>query len=111
MRLASSEGYRVFDFGFGGEGYKKYFCDTSQIVREALIQRPGLRASVTGAMAGVIETAGRERAESLKASVRRRWSAIEACETTRIDRVRGALGAVGTALNKVTAKPRPHIHV
>lgn len=108
MRLASEQGYRVFDFGFGGEGYKKYFCDTSQIVREALIQRPGFRASVTGAVAGVMATAGPDRAERLKASVRRRWSAIEACETNRVDRVKGALGAVGAALNKVTAKsPRP----
>lgn len=108
MRLASADGYRVFDFGFGGEGYKKYFCDTSQVVREAMIQRPGFRASVTGAVAGVMATAGQERAEKLKASVRRRWSAIEACETNRIDRVKGALGAVGSAMNKVAARtPRP----
>lgn len=105
MRLASADGYRVFDFGFGGEGYKKYFCDTTQIVREAVIQRPGLRASVTGAVAGVMATAGPHRAQQLKASVRRRWSAIEACETSRIDRVKGALGAAGAAFNKVTARP------
>lgn len=107
MRLASQQGYRVFDFGFGGEGYKKYFCDTSQIVHEAFIQRPGFRASVTGAVAGVLATAGSDRAEKLKVSVRRRWSAIEGCETNRIDRVRGALGAVGAALNKVTCKSPP----
>ena len=105
MRRASDDGYRVFDFGFGGEGYKKYFCNTSQTVREALIQRPGLRASVTEAVLGVMETAGPDRAQRLKASVRRRWSAIEACETNRIDRVKGALGAVGSVLNKATAKP------
>ncbi|PZO38960.1 MAG: GNAT family N-acetyltransferase [Alphaproteobacteria bacterium] len=107
MRQASDQGYEVFDFGFGGEGYKKYFCDTSQIVQEALIQRPGLRASVTGAVAGVMATAGPDRAEKLKVSVRRRWSAIEACETNRIDRVKGALGAVGAALSKATSKPVP----
>ena len=105
MRLASEQGYRVFDFGFGGEGYKKYFCDTSQIVREAFIQRPGFRASVTGAVAGVMATAGADRAGKLKASVRRRWSAIEACETNRIDRFKGAIEAVGDALNKATSKP------
>lgn len=105
MRLASAKGYQVFDFGFGGEGYKKYFCNASQVVQEALIQRPGLRASVTGAVIGVLETAGPDRAQKLKASVRRRWSAIEACETNRIDRVKGALGAVGSVLNKVATKP------
>lgn len=105
MRLASAQGYEVFDFGFGGEGYKKYFCNTSQVVREAVIQRPGLRASMTEAVIGVLETAGPDRAHKLKASVRRRWSAIEACEINRIDRVKGALGAVGSALNKVAAKP------
>ena len=104
MRLASGRGYRVFDFGFGGEGYKKYFCDTSQMVREALIQRPGFRASVTGAVAGVMATAGPDRAQKLKVSVRRRWSAIEACEVNRVDRVKGALVAVGAALNKVGSK-------
>lgn len=108
MRLASEQGYRVFDFGFGGEGYKKYFCDTSQVVREAFVQRPGFRAAVTEAVAGVMATADPDRAEKLKISVRRRWSAIEACETNRIDRVKGALGAVGAALNKVTCKaPAP----
>ena len=104
MRLASGRGYRIFDFGFGGEGYKKYFCDTSQMVREALIQRPGFRASVTGAVAGVMATAGPDRAQKLKVSVRRRWSAIEACEVNRVDRVKGALVAVGAALNKVGSK-------
>jgi CelD/BcsL family acetyltransferase involved in cellulose biosynthesis len=104
MRLAATEGYRVFDFGFGGEGYKKYFCDASQTVREAVIQRPGFRASVTGAVAGLMATAAPARAESLKTSVRRRWSAIEACEVSRLDRVRGVVLAANAAVGKV-ARP------
>lgn len=100
MRLASEEGYRVFDFGFGGEGYKKYFCNQTQTVREAVVTRPGLATSVSNAAAGLLNTAGKARGDRLRTSIRRRWAAIEACETTAVRRLRGAMGAAGVALNK-----------
>lgn len=100
MRLASDDGFRVFDFGFGGEGYKKYFCNVSQTVREAVVVRPGLAATVSNAAVGLLNTAGKQRGERLRSSVRRRWAAIEACEVTRADRLRGAIGAAQVALLK-----------
>ncbi|HWQ86236.1 GNAT family N-acetyltransferase [Brevundimonas sp.] len=96
MRLASELGYRTFDFGFEGEHYKKYFCNGARIVREAVILRPGLGAAVSQAAVGVL---GR-RGERLRTSVRRRWAAIEACETTPGNRLRGAMQAAGAALAK-----------
>ncbi|HEX8472252.1 MAG TPA: GNAT family N-acetyltransferase, partial [Brevundimonas sp.] len=82
MRLASARGYRVFDFGFGGEGYKKYFCNAHQTVREAVIVRPSLSAGLSNAAVGLLNKAGKMRGDRLRTSVRRRWAAIEACETT-----------------------------
>ena len=100
MRLASDQGYRVFDFGFGGEGYKKYFCNRTQTVREAVVMRPGLAASVSNAAVGLLNTAGKSRGDRLRTSVRRRWAAIEACETTTIERLKGAVEAAQIALHK-----------
>ncbi|GAA0869234.1 GNAT family N-acetyltransferase [Brevundimonas basaltis] len=108
MRLASALGYRTFDFGFEGEHYKKYFCNASRTVREALILRPGLGTAVSQAAVGTLNLAGQGRGERLRASVRRRWAAIEACETTPVARMRGALQAAGAALAKARrASTRP----
>ena len=100
MRLAAARGYRTFDFGFEGEHYKKYFCNASREVREALVVRPGLGATVSQAAVGALNLAGQARGDRLRASVRRRWAAIEACETTPANRLRGAVGAAGAALAK-----------
>jgi CelD/BcsL family acetyltransferase involved in cellulose biosynthesis len=108
MRLASRSGYRTFDFGFSGEHYKKYFCNASREVREAVVLRPGLGAVMSQAAVGVMGPRG----EALRASVRRRWAAIEACETTPGDRFRGAMAAAGAALAKASSRnARPsHTH-
>lgn len=100
MRLMSERGYRVFDYGFGGEGYKKYFCNASQTVREGVIVRPGLGTTVSQAAVGVLNAAGSGRGERLRNSVRRRWSAIEACETDAGGRARGVIQAARAALAK-----------
>jgi len=100
MRLASAKGYRVFDFGFGGEGYKKYFCNATQTVREAVVMRPGLGAGLSHAAVGLLNAAGKRRGDRLRTSVRRRWAAIEACETTSMDRWKGAVEAAQVALGK-----------
>ena len=96
MRLAADLGYRTFDFGFEGEHYKKYFCNGAHIVREAVVLKPGLGAAVSEAAVGVLGGRG----QRLRTSVRRRWAAIEACETTPADRFRGAVQAAGAALAK-----------
>ena len=96
MRLASDLGYRTFDFGFEGEHYKKYFCNGARIVREAVVLRPGLGAAVSEAAVGVLGGRG----VRLRTSVRRRWAAIEACETTPGARLKGAMHAAGAALAK-----------
>ncbi|MFN3670235.1 MAG: GNAT family N-acetyltransferase [Brevundimonas sp.] len=103
MRLAADAGYRTFDFGFEGEHYKKYFCNGSKMVREAVVLRPGLGATMSQAAVGALNLAGRDKGDRLRASVRRRWAAIEACETTPGARMRGAVQAAGAALAKVRA--------
>ena len=100
MRLMGARGYRVFDYGFGGEGYKKYFCNAAQTVREGVIVRPGLGATVSQAAVGVLNAAGGERGARLRNSVRRRWSAIEACETNAGGRARGVIQAARAAIAK-----------
>jgi len=104
MRLGCDAGYRVFDFGFGGEGYKKYFCNASQSVREAVVLKPGLGASLSDAAVGLLDSASGGRGERLRTSVRRRWAAIEACETTPVNRLRGAVAAAGVAVRKATGR-------
>ncbi|WIY68627.1 GNAT family N-acetyltransferase [Aquidulcibacter paucihalophilus] len=101
MQLASVRGYRTFDFGFEGEHYKKYFCNGFKLVREAVVLRPGLGATMSQAAVGALNLAGSGRGERLRTSVRRRWAAIEACETTPAARMKGAMQAAGAALAKV----------
>lgn len=104
MRLAAAGGYRVFDFGFGGEGYKKYFCNAVQTVHETVVKRPGLRAGLSDATVGLLNRAGKMRGDRLRISVRRRWAAIEACEVTSMDRFKGVVGAAQIALSKGRAR-------
>jgi CelD/BcsL family acetyltransferase involved in cellulose biosynthesis len=101
MRLGCAAGFRVFDFGFGGEGYKKYFCNATQSVREAVILRPGVGAMLSDAAVGLLNTAG-GKGERIRTSVRRRWAAIEACEVTPANRLMGAVAAAGAAMKKVS---------
>ena len=69
-------------------------------MREAVVTRPGLATSVSNAAAGLLNTTGKDRGDRLRTSIRRRWAAIEACETTPVRRLRGAMGAASVALNK-----------
>jgi len=101
MQLAAPEGFRVFDFGFGGEHYKKYFCNDETIVREATLLRPGVGAGFSQAAVAALNLAGDERGEKLRTSFRRRWAAIEACEVDTAGRFKGAVAAAGAALAKV----------
>ena len=101
IRLGSELGYRDFDYGFGGEAYKRYFCDRVQPVAEAVILKPGLSAVLGGAGASVLSLAG---GQGLTDSVRRRWNVIEACETSRAGRLKGAALAARAALSKAASR-------
>lgn len=46
MRLGAERGYRDFDYGFGGDAYKKYFCDIIQPVAEAVVLKPDRKSVV-----------------------------------------------------------------
>ena len=109
MERASADGFRVFDFGFEGEHYKKYFCNDRQTVREAVVLKPGVQATVSDAAADLLNRAGGGRGDALRTSIRRRWAAIEACETTPLARARGAAVAARAAANKALARRKtPH---
>jgi CelD/BcsL family acetyltransferase involved in cellulose biosynthesis len=105
IRLGAEQGYRDFDYGFGGEAYKRYFCDTVQPVTEAAILRPGLPAALGDMIGAMLKLAGPQRAEKLGNSLRRRWNVIEACETTSVDRLKGAALAARVALSKAMVRP------
>jgi CelD/BcsL family acetyltransferase involved in cellulose biosynthesis len=109
MRLGSAEGFRVFDYGFEGEPYKKYFCNRSQTVLEGVAHRQGYAGAMAAAfsLAGAdvaLAAGGRFVSAGLGLSVRRRWASIDACETTVVGRARGIAAAAAAALNK--ARPQ-----
>lgn len=102
MRLAADQGYRVFDYGFQGESYKKYFCTAQRRITEAVVVRPGLALSASRAAVGLLNATRQGRGDRIGASVRRRWAAIEACEITPVARLKGALSAAQAAAAKLS---------
>lgn len=100
IRLGAEQGYRDFDYGFGGEAYKRYFCDTVQPVTEAAFLGPGLPSAIGVATDALLSMAGADRAEEIRNSLRRRWNVIEACEVTGVDRFKGAALAARAAFAK-----------
>ena len=105
MRLAAAEGFRVFDFGFEGETYKKYFVNARQTVREAVVMQPGVTQALGDITVAALNRAG-GRGEAVRASLRRRWATIEACEATPVGRLRGAAVAARSAVQKAAAKKK-----
>lgn len=101
MRIGAERGYRDFDYGFGGDAYKKYFCDIVQPVAEAVVLKPGVAAALGGVALSLTDLAGEKRGRQLRASVRRRWAAIEACEVTTLNRMKGAAQAARAAFARV----------
>lgn len=87
MRLASEQGYATFDYGFEGEGYKKYACNRRETVREAVVLATGAALAGEGRLA---------------TSLRRRWATIDACETTLVGRARGIVMAASAAIARST---------
>lgn len=103
MKALEPQGYRVFDYGFGDDGYKKYFVNTYQTVREACVATGRLGGWGQRAGNRILSLAGAERGERLKLSIQRRWSMIEASEVTRSGRVKGVILAVRSASGRIMA--------
>jgi len=96
MRMKSTDGFQIFDFGFAGEFYKKYFCDLEEWVTEKTVFRTGWRRLADRTLDGVSIGPARR----LTGSLRRRWAVVEACETTAAGRWRGAAAAAAAGLDK-----------
>ncbi|MBX3481808.1 MAG: GNAT family N-acetyltransferase [Caulobacter sp.] len=99
MKAGAAEGVSLYDFGFEGEAYKKYFCDLTRTVFEGPALSSGLSAGLARTMSEVVSPDGGRGLvpAALAQSVRRRWAVIDACETTTLGRVR-ALGAAASAM-------------
>lgn len=97
MRLKAPDGFRVFDFGFAGEFYKKYFCNREEWVTEKTVFRSGWRRLADKAVDGVSVGPARR----LTGSFKRRWAVVEACETTASGRLRGAAAAAAAGLERL----------
>jgi CelD/BcsL family acetyltransferase involved in cellulose biosynthesis len=92
MKAGAAEGVHLYDFGFEGEAYKKYFCDLERTVFEGVST-----AAVSGPAQAAFDAGAGLVPSGLALSVRRRWAVIDACETTTVGRVR-ALGAAASAM-------------
>ncbi len=99
MRLKSADGFTVFDFGFAGEYYKKYFCDIEEWVTEKTVFRTGWRRLANRTLEGVSVGPARRLSDSL----RRRWAVVEACETTAVGRWRGAAVAAAARVERLAS--------
>lgn len=104
IRLGSERGYRFFDYGVGvGGAYKKYYDDGGLETVEGVVTRasPGnLLGAAANAVVGVL---GDDRAARLRTSACRRWSVVEACETTMAGRASGVVRAVSDLVRKKKA--------
>lgn len=110
MKLSAGRGFKVFDLGFAGEPYKKYFANRDETVFEGAALQPGFADAMSAAMSMVGGGAALEAGQALARarlglSVRRRWAAIDACETTLAGRMRGVAAAASAAIGR-TAAPR-----
>ena len=94
MRVVAEDGYRVFDYGFSGEAYKRYLCNREQQVQE-ITQGP---TPVVNAAACAL------RRPELGLSLRRRWSAIEAVEPSRLGQATGIILAAGGLMDRLRGR-------
>ncbi len=101
IRLGSERGYRTFDYGVGVGGYyKKYYDDGGLATAEGVVARPGVSKALCATMSAAVGLAGRERAQRLRTSTRRRWAVIEACETSLTGQAAGVLRAAVDMVRK-----------
>ncbi len=97
MRLKAPDGFQVFDFGFAGEFYKKYFCNREDWVTETSVHDAGWRRMADRTLDAVSVGPARR----ITGSFRRRWAIVEACETTAAGRWRGAASAAAAGLQRL----------
>ena len=102
IRLGSERGYRIFDYGVGGN-YKKYYDDGGLVTAEGVVARPGVGNAACATASAALGVLGHARAERLRLSTRRRWSVIEACETSLAGLAAGALRAAADMVRKQKA--------
>ncbi len=100
IRLMSQQGFTDFDYGCGSDGYKRYFCDTSQVVHEGRVRQPRAQAAARLGTNALARVAGRQRGQGLADRIRRRWNVIEACEVTLSGRLSGIAAASRSAMNR-----------
>ncbi|WP_312219364.1 GNAT family N-acetyltransferase [Brevundimonas sp.] len=104
IRLGAERGYRVFDYGVGvGGNYKKYYDDGGLATVEGVVARPGPGKALCATASAALGVLGSARAERLRTSTRRRWSVVEACETSLAGRTSGALRAAADMVRKQKA--------
>lgn len=104
IRLGSERGYRIFDYGVGvGGNYKKYYDDGGLVTAEGVVARPGVGKAACATASAALGVLGHARAERLRLSTRRRWSVIEACETSLAGQAAGALRAAADMVRKQKA--------
>ncbi|WP_292056216.1 MULTISPECIES: GNAT family N-acetyltransferase [unclassified Brevundimonas] len=104
IRLGSERGYRIFDYGVGvGGNYKKYYDDGGLVTVEGVVARPGVGAAMCATASAALGVLGHARAERLRISTRRRWSVVEACETSLAGQASGVLRAAADMVRKQKA--------
>ena len=104
IRLGSERGYRIFDYGVGvGGNYKKYYDDGGLVTVEGVVARPGVGAAMCATASAALGVLGYARAERLRISTRRRWSVVEACETSLAGQASGVLRAAADMVRKQKA--------
>lgn len=108
MRHGAGEGFSVFDFGFAEETYKKYFCNREETMLEGVVHLPGFTDAISAALwmvgaESALEAGAAFARARLGLSVRRRWAAIDACETTFAGRMRGVAAAATAAIGRASA--------
>lgn len=94
MRQVCTDGYDEFDYGFSGEAYKKYFCNRSEQVVEAIVG--------AGDWTDLVRLAAIR--PDLAVSIRRRWAAIEASEPRWTGRMVGTILAGRGFMSRIARK-------
>jgi hypothetical protein len=86
-----------------GGNYKKYYDDGGLVTVEGVVARPGPGKALCATASAALGVLGSAWAERLRTSTRRRWSVVEACETSLAGRTSGALRAAADMVRKQKA--------
>jgi CelD/BcsL family acetyltransferase involved in cellulose biosynthesis len=95
-------GYEIIDLGPGTDGYKRHYATHPRYVRSGLVTLP----TTSGRLAKTynrLESALKMRTGDALGKLRRRYSQIAACESSRSKRFLALISAVLTTLKRKTA--------